>query len=93
MSDEEERDEETRQIRLELERVQEQYDNSKPKGVWTGTEEKWMEDCHVRKEVMMRLHALRRRYRERDPQNYQQFEERKKRERLRKGLGLAKGDG
>jgi hypothetical protein len=36
MSDQEERDEETR---LELERVQEEYDNSQPKGVWTGTEE------------------------------------------------------
>ena len=93
MSDEKEREEETRQMRLELERVQEQYDNSHPKGVCTGTEEEWTEDCRVRKEVMMRLHALRRRYRERDPQSYQQIHERQKRERPRKGLDLAKGDG
>ena len=93
MSDQEERDEETRQIRLELERVQEEYDNSQPKGVWTGTEEEWTEDCRARTEVMMRLHALRRRFRKHDPQSYQQIHERKKRELPRKGLGLAKGDG
>jgi hypothetical protein len=91
MSDEQERDEETRQMRLELERVQEQYDNSRPKG--GGTEEEWTEEFRVREEVMKRLHALRRRYYEHDPQYYQQYKERKKRERLRKGLGLAKGDG
>jgi hypothetical protein len=91
MSEEEERDEETRQMRLELEREQEQYDKWKPKG--GGTEEEWTEEWRVRGEEMKRLHALRRRYYERDPQYYQQFKERKKRERLRKGLGLAKGDG
>ena len=93
MSGEKEREEETRQMRLELERVQEQYDSSEPKGVWTGTKEEWTEVYRLRREEMTRLHALRRRYRERDPKDYQQFEDRKKRERLRKGLGLAKGDG
>ena len=90
MSDEEERDEETRQMRLELEREQEQYDSSRPKSLPDGgTEEEW----RVRGEEMMRVQALRRRYYQRDPQYIQQFKERKKRERLRKGLGLAKGDG
>ena len=87
MSDEKEREEETRQIRLELERVQEQFDNSKPKGVWTGTEEAWMEVCRLREEELKRLGTLHRRYHERDPTDYQQFKERKKRERLRKGPG------
>ena len=90
MSDEQERNEETRQIRLELERAQEQFDNG----------EKWIsrmreegmkrlsdEDCRLREEGMKRLGALRRRYNERDPKDYQQFKERKKRERLRKGPG------
>ena len=87
MSDEQERNEETRQIRLELERAQEQFDNSKPKGVWTGTEEAWTEVWRLREEELKRLGALRRRYHERDPKDYQQFKERKKRERLRKGPG------
>ena len=93
MSDEKKRDEETRQMRLELERVQEQYDNSKPKGVWTGTKEEWAEVSRLREEELMRLLALRRRFRKHDPQSYQQIHERKKRELPRKGLGLAKGDG
>ena len=87
MSDEKEREEETRQMRLELERAQEQFDNSKPKGVWTGTEEAWTEVWRLREEELKRLGALRRRYHERDPKDYQQFKERKKRERLRKGPG------
>ena len=91
MSDEEERDEETRQMRLELERVQEQHDNWRDKV--GGTEEEWTEDCRLRGELMKRMHALRQRYYDRDPQYIQEFKERKKRERLRKRLGLAKGDG
>ena len=87
MSDEKEREEETRRMRLELETAEEQYDNSDFKGVWTGTEEAWTEVCRLREEAMKRLHALRRRYHERDPKDYQQFKERKKRERLRKGPG------
>ena len=93
MSDEKEREEETRRMRLELETAEEQYDNSEPKGVWTGTEEEWTEVSRLREEELMRLLALRRRYREHDPQSYQQIHERKKRELPRKGLGLAKGDG
>ena len=90
MSDEQERNEETRQIRLELERAQENFDNGEK---WISRmREKGMkrlgdEDCRLREEGMKRLGALRRRYNERDPKDYQQFKERKKRERLRKGPG------
>jgi len=87
MSDEKEREEETRRMRLELERAQEQFDNSKPKGVWTGTQEEWTEVYRLRRVEMTRLFALRQRYYERDPQYIQEFKERKKREWLRKGLG------
>jgi hypothetical protein len=41
----------------------------------------------LREEQLKRLGTLRRRYFERDPTDYQQFKERKKRERLRKGPG------
>ena len=87
MSDEKEREEETRRMRLELERAQEQFDNSKPKGVWTGTQEEWTEVYRLRRVEMTRVHALRQRYYDRDPQYIQEFKERKKRERLRKGPG------
>ena len=93
MSDEQERNEETRQIRLELERAQEQFDNGEKWISTVGVCRMNQEDNRMREEGMKRLGALRRRYYQRDPQYIQQFKERKKRERLRKGLGLAKGDG
>jgi len=93
MSDEKEREEETRRMRLELETAEEQYDNSEHKGVWTGTKEEWAEVGRLRGEELMSLLALRRRLRKHDPQSYQQIHERKKRELPRKGRGLAKGYG
>ena len=80
-------------MRLELEAAEEQYDNSDFKGVWTGTKEEWTEVSRLREVELMRLLALRRRYRKHDPQSYQQIHERKKRELPRKGRGLAKGYG
>ena len=87
MSDEQERNEETRQIRLELERAQEQFDNGEKWISAVGVCRMREEDCRMREEGMKRLGALRRRYHEHDPKDYQQFKERKKRERLRKGPG------
>jgi hypothetical protein len=69
MSDEEDWEEETRQLQLELEK----YGSSRPKSLRDGgTEEEW----RVREEERKRVSALRRRY-------YQQEKERKKIELLR----------